>query len=282
MPSTKARGEHRVKKAPKREKQATGGGEAEGYVEGCAGSDGEEAEFCVDCGRAVLMTQQGLECDSCGFWHHAVCEKVSDEVYAFLHRHSDATSPLYEPSILWYCKKCICTTKKMSTTLNSMQEHHLLLEEKVNKLTSSLSSRMDEMAELLTKSLKGSQPAAEDSQKRVEEKVDKLAAVVEKQGKLEGHAVLDCVDSAVRLKLQEDRDEAEEIDRRRNSVIIHGLLEPLDSNPEDRKKTDEDSLTQLLHHINCDEVSINAAIRLGKRDDTGVKSRPLKIGRAHV
>ena len=28
---------------------------------------------CVDCGKKVLWTQAGLQCDLCGFWHHAAC-----------------------------------------------------------------------------------------------------------------------------------------------------------------------------------------------------------------
>ena len=39
------------------------------------------------------------------------CEKISDDVYDFLAKHEDV------PSILWFCRKCTVTTKKMMSSL---------------------------------------------------------------------------------------------------------------------------------------------------------------------
>jgi len=45
-----------------------------------------------------------------------------------------------------------------------------------------------------------------------------------------------------------------------------------------RKKEDEDSVINLLHEIQCDDVSANACIRLGKpQDGPEAKPRPIKL-----
>ena len=73
-----------------------------------AGKKGDDAgvneDHCLDCGKLVLDTQDGLVCDVCGFWYHSVCQKVSEGVYEFLHDHVDNSS------IAWYCKKCSVTS----------------------------------------------------------------------------------------------------------------------------------------------------------------------------
>ena len=99
----------------------------------------------MDCGREVTGSQLGLECDSCGFWHHAVCEKVSDDVYSLLSTHQD------EKSILWYCKKCVVTCKRMSSTIALMHDHQQHLEERINKLADTMSQKIEELTTTMNK-----------------------------------------------------------------------------------------------------------------------------------
>lgn len=79
-------------------------------------------------------------------------------------------------------------------------------------------------------------------------------------------------------ELQEDKEEQEEINKRKQGVIMHGLKEPLNATSELRKKEDEEAIIDLLHQIQCDDVSVNVAIRLGKQPDgPEAKPRPIKI-----
>ena len=79
-------------------------------------------------------------------------------------------------------------------------------------------------------------------------------------------------------ELQEDKEEQEEINKRKQGVIMHGLKEPLNASSELRKKEDEEAIIDLLHQIQCDDVSVNVAIRLGKQPDgPEAKPRPIKI-----
>jgi hypothetical protein len=243
---------------------------------GSGGPGGDESDICIDCGKEVLASQTGLKCDSCGFWHHAPCECISDDIYYFLQEHSK------EPSLLWYCRKCLVTSKNMVTVMSTMQG----LEDRMAELASTMNKKVEDLTNIVCsqwerydeKGVKTLDEAeVNDTHKRVEEKVDRLMEKVEKQ-KLDGHYVHDCVEDAVRLKLQKDKEEEEEIRKRRTSLIIHGLKESTDTEAEVRKKSDEDQIVDMLHEIKCDKVSIHTAIRLGKKNDSVQgKPRPLKV-----
>jgi len=274
MPATKG------VKAPKNEKSGRNAlkkrddAAKETVAENSTDSSGDESDCCIDCGRAVLDSQKGLACDSCGFWHHTSCEKISDEVYAFLNNNRKETS------ILWYCKKCLKTYKKMSQALMAIHDHHQQLEDRVDKLASSMNQKMEEItAMMISKFDSQDTPVGvevQSTQKRVEDKMDMLMETMEKQRKTEGHLVYDAVQDAVTARFHEDRQEAEEIRKRKTSVIIYGLKESTDVDPELRKRTDQNEIEQILHEIRCDQVSVNAAVRLGRQDADG-KPRPLKV-----
>ena len=77
--------------------------------------------------------------------------------------------------------------------------------------------------------------AVEDTQKRMENKVDVLMNSMEGKS-VDVNSVHNCVEDAVKLQLQEDNNEKEEIRKRKTSLIIHGLEESSASVLEDRKK----------------------------------------------
>jgi len=102
MPTTKGSKMPKTDRADKQEKkkgttkETVGGKNGESMKKPATN---EVSDHCVDCGKAVLKTQQGLTCDGCGFWHHCECEDVSDEIYEFLCDNCDDDS-----QIAWYCK----------------------------------------------------------------------------------------------------------------------------------------------------------------------------------
>ena len=63
----------------------------------------------------------------------------------------------------------------------------------------------------------------------------------------------------------EDKQEQDEINKRRCSVIIHGLAESFDGDAGARTEEDEEAIVNLLHEINCDEVSVNDTVRLERK-----------------
>lgn len=110
----------------------------------------------------------------------------------------------------------------------------------------------------------------------VENKMIKVAQDVE--NKMKGVTVELTLLQKQNCDIQFDRDEQEEICKRKNSLIIHGLRESLSGNGSIRSSEDNDCVMDLLHQIKCPTVSVNTCIRLGKvPTDETQKPRPLKI-----
>ena len=87
-----------------------------------------------------------------------------------------------------------------------------------------------------------------------------------------------CNEACLRIPLCLEKVEKAEIKRRSTSIIIHKLAEPQASTPDLRKQEDEDTTETLLHSLNLDDISVDSAIRLGRRPEAaGAKSRPIKL-----
>ena len=166
----------------------------------------------------------------------------------------------------------------------AMKDHNEQLERKLSELENSVHKEIEYLAKKIDEKDSETQVKVEETMdrahKRVEEKVDKLVETVSKKQELDSHLMHDCVEDAVLIKLEEDREEAEEIKRRANSIIIHGLQEPpCDSADPDTE--DESQIVNMLHAIKCDEVSVTNAVRLGKKkeqcDSQSAGIRPVKL-----
>jgi len=110
----------------------------------------------------------------------------------------------------------------------------------------------------------------------VEAKVTKLTETVEKQ-RVDNHELRDCVQDAVRTKLQEDKEETEDIMKRSKNIIIHGLKEVTDEHTDLQQKAEEEQLEHMLHVIQCDDVSVHNLTRLGKRDNAQGMPRTVRV-----
>ena len=107
--------------------------------------------------------------------------------------------------------------------------------------------------------------------------MDKLVESVERQ-RTECRDIRGCVQDAVAEKLREDNLEAENVRKRRCNVMIHGLGEAESEDAETRKKYDEDIVTEILHVMKCDDVSVDSAVRFGKYElDKGGNRRPMRL-----
>ena len=247
-----------------------GGERGSSAVKGNSG--GPDTDLCADCGKMVQTTHQGLQCNRCGFWHHTTCEKVADDVYQFLDSHND-------PSLLWNCRKCVATCKKMMAVMASMQEQQQRLEDKVTELTNTFNKKIDDMTKNIQTDMDNKvleqRFAGDVIQKSVEEKFEVIMDSMKQKMDLD---VPGAVGDAVSNRLREDQEEMDEIRKRRTNVIIYSLKESSDQSSEKRVKEDEDLVQDLMHQINCDTVSAKAWIRLGKRHDDPVASpRPLML-----
>jgi len=138
-------------------------------------ASGNENTHCVDCGKVVLKFQAGITCDVCGFWHHAECEEVSDEVYGFLCDHSD------DASLAWYCKKCVVVSNKLAIATAAICDQQQQMDLKVGHLKSDICGKMEQM-KLEMQELRGmistvfQKPDTRDNNIAVKEKVTELVA----------------------------------------------------------------------------------------------------------
>jgi len=69
----------------------------------------------------------------------------------------------------------------------------------------------------------------------------------------------------------------DDIRKRSTNIIIHGLREVPDGDNESRKTAEEDQLQDLLHVMNCDDLSIQGMVQFGVYQDSQDKPRPLKV-----
>ena len=142
-----------------------------------------------------------------------------------------------------------------------MDEFQKKMDDKVESIINRLDRKSDDTVQV--KEVHG----------RIEQKVDALATNVGMTV-----AAKDNVEDLLLAKLHEDKLEEEEIQKRKTSIIIHGLVEPQSSSPEDRKQEDTDVIEHLFHGLNLDDISVDNIIRLGKRpEQTDVKPRPVKV-----
>jgi len=65
---------------------------------------------------------------------------------------------------------------------------------------------------------------------------------------------------------------------RKTNIIIHGLQESSASDRDIVHQQDENSIINLLHELKCDDVSVNAVTRLGRKMEAeDAKPRPVKV-----
>ena len=94
--------------------------------------------------------------------------------------------------------------------------------------------------------------------------------------------VNDCVAKAIESKQCEESVEMEEREKRKTSVIIHGVAESNSDNSQDRVEDDMGVLASMLHEMHCDDTEVTQVVRLGKRalhtdTETAPKPRPIKM-----
>jgi len=214
-------------------------------------------ELCAHCNKEVLDGQNAVNCDGCGLWHHNNCEKVPEEVYAFLCAHND-------PSVFWMCRKCTVTFQQLFSTVMRIDQAQKRLEEKFDAMMNKLEAA-------------NTTPDGEGAQKRLEDKVDAMMSKMENATTVPDN-IQERVEEALRTKSMEDKEEGEEIHKRRNCVIIHGLMESTSEEAEDRMEDDCCNVASMMHELNCDDVSVVKTIRLGRRlEGPDVKPRPVKL-----
>jgi len=191
--------------------------------------------------------------------------------------HSD------DASLAWYCKKCVIVSNKLMSMTVAICDQQQQMDLKVEQLKSDMCGKIEQMSQELQElrgivSTEFRKPDTRDSIVADEETVSKLVAMVENR-RTDNHELRDCDQNAVREKLQEDKEELEDIKKRSTNVIIHGLKELELEDRDERIRGEEDQVQHMLHVIGCDDVSVQHMIRLGSYDRASAQqtTRPVKV-----
>lgn len=263
-------------------------------VEKTEKGDREECK-CGSCLKEVGEQDNGVLCEICETWYHCRCQAVSDPMYKALSQ--------YGADLHWFCKGCRYGAEKLFSTMAKMQTKMDKLEDELVRIRNDIKGDMalaskewTEEFNGLSKRIARCEKKMDESSRELQTTVEAKLADIEKQMADNGDTKWsDVVGKEVENKLSgmtsemetlhqqtkamlETNEELENINRRKNCVIVHGMKEPVGDSFESRKKEDTDQIIGLLHEIDCDDVSINNIFRLGKRQEDPVsKPRSIKL-----
>lgn len=245
---------------------------------------------CGSCMKQVADGDDGVECELCGLWYHCRCQSMSELMYKAVKQFS---------GLHWYCKGCQGGAEKLLGILSKMQTKVDRLEEELVRLRNDTKKSIDvavaqlrsELQQVDTRVMKCETGTEECRKNHQGNAGDGIGADGTKWTPLWSDIVAKEVNTAVAgvtsdmaclqqqtQTLLADRQEQEEINKRKNCAIIHGLKEAVTGTIDEIRKADCDQVSELLHELQCDSVSVNSVIRLGKKmDDPSAKPRPVKI-----
>jgi len=250
----------------------------------------KELDKCGHCLKAVTDKDNGILCELCEAWYHASCGGISEEVYKVLSK----TDALH-----WFCKNCNAGALKILKSVGK-------LEERIDRLEGGLMSEQKERQSEFNKvkqSIEEMEGGLVSQQKETETELNKVKQSIEETDKLFRNFVEDKLVSEVRKTVEEQvvdvremvkhtdelrnaSAELDDIESRRNNIILYRVPESSETLLEERKNADKRFCEQLLFSLNLGviEEDIRKVQRLGKRNDDSGSSRPIliQLGSKHV
>ena len=262
---------------------------------------------CTGCGIYITEDTKALQRDRCqgtDAWKCVDCLHLSTEIYDQLLSDENC-------SLRWFCESCDrstmdrnqkCDTRKDDRvdSLIALVERLMVkfetmgakYQEDANSRLDTIATSIDKIAEkvgTIEKSLecKADISAVAQLDTRVEYLESRLTnaesqiAAYSDVKKAEENVIKKYVEKAVAVQTSQDTEELEEKEKRRTSLIIHGIRESASEESEEREEDDLDVVALVLQELKCDDAAVKKVIRLGKRpesagDDT-VKPRPIKM-----
>ena len=275
-------------------------------------SNPHSAPSCSGCGKIITKDTRALQCDGCiqnDAWKCAECLDLSDEMYDQLMQGID---------LKWLCNTCegrLSTKEDQNVDTDKLDHITKMLEVLISR-TKSIEENIKEKADkadvdalearvatLETNSnavQKGLIEVKQTLEKEITENkwstiCDKEADTVSKINELEQklsnledesknnkQSLKDYVQTAVEEQAQETNAEQLEKEKRKTSIIIHGLAESGAQDSSERAEDDNCAMASMLQVMGCAEAKVTKAIRLGKyqtpnQAGTSSKPRPVKV-----
>jgi len=229
--------------------------------------------ICADCGVNIDESVQALQCDRCcddASWKCSECLGLNVDVYEALLSNSGR-------ELRWFCTPC---SKQVMSQRDSVNEKLDDISKKLENLVDRLhyiEVRLDSKADARDVSKLEVQIDSFDKRMTSIEAAVQSATVGKKPDE---EMVKDYVEKVLETKNFYDKEEKAERDRRKTSVIIHGVKESDCDLPKDREDEDLGVMAAMSHEMSCNDVTVSKVIRLGKRstdESSDAKPRPIKM-----
>lgn len=263
------------------------------------GQDGRQRhDECKHCSKRVGDRDQGIQCDQCGYWIHAQCEKVSPQLYNSI--ESGETK-------LWFCGECSAQVKKNLEEAKKLKKDNAEMKKELNGLKEGIEKMIKKMkeyrqvVEVMQKRDGREQGSGREKQNKREEITqlreemkeftrqmkgmqDKIIEVERKWVRME-EELKDLVTRTV-LEVMEEKEDKQ---KRVKNVVIYNVTEPnaINLNVKEQKQHDlEKCMDIFTKGLDVEEVQIMETVRLGRqaqRDGAEEpRSRPLLVKLSEV
>ena len=267
---------------------------------------------CVTCGTVVSQDIRALQCDGCSdndAWKCADCLNLSSEMYDQLLSGID---------LKWLCSNCdgklpTNTTQDNNTDkldrITNMLEMLITKSDNIEEILKEKADRVEldaletrvtnlevnsnvtkqvvqEVKQSLEKEINQHKWSAicdkeAETELKINELEHKLSSLAD-ESKNSKQTVIDYVQKAVEVQAQETKEEELEKEKRKTSIIVHGLPESVSDDSTERAEDDSCIVTSMFQVMGCADVKVKNSIRLGKhqaqsQDTSSLKPRPVKV-----
>jgi len=254
--------------------------------------EGEKGEKCGICEKNVGDRDAGLQCELCERWFHIGCVRISDDIYKVLGKMTN---------LHWFCEPCNNGARRLFVNLGKLNERMSQVEVdlKMSKAEyAKLNERMEKMEKLHerveTENLNLRVQKIENLVQYQEEDIEKVRENIERFDRDLGDANDEF--EGVNKKIEESKQklddiltanaEQEDIEARRNNIILYRVTESTQVRAEARQKEDVDFCEKFLIalQVGVDPDDIKKVLRLGKRSSDGMSPRPvlIQLGSRHI
>ncbi|KAK4311951.1 hypothetical protein Pmani_016582 [Petrolisthes manimaculis] len=240
---------------------------------------------CKQCRRKVQGDDEGIQCDKCGLWYHAVCENIGEALYKDLQKDNDE---------LWFCRRCKPTVKKNLLENKKLKEDNVRMKEELiqevkeelqevkkgNEQACEAVRRFEELIEEKNENvtLQGNDTISDKTETKlakelniIKKQVEGMQKKIENLGKKWEERENE-MDEYITKKVFEIIKEKEERDRRKNNLVMHNIEEP--NNMNEKELYDHDLAVCMDIFGNeigerIEEGEIVDIARLGKKEEEG-------------
>ena len=231
----------------------------------------EETASCPKCEKDVSGTDEALQCEICQNWYHLKCQNINKKIYKFL-------SSKDGQDLHWYCSVCDKLALNVIKSMTQMETRiqNLELEVKCKADAAHVNSKFQEIDTKLEKLNEFKNIADEnfiELDTFITQTEEKLCTLEEKPDPTASQ-----VKSTKEIQSIEENilTELEDRQKRQLNLVMFNVTECQSDDVQTRIQYDINRLSELLEELD-EDPEIKKVIRIGKKQETNEKPRPLKV-----